>query len=119
MDEQNQQNQTPPAAPAPSNMGGGNVNDDKSITYLSYIGLLFLVPLLAKKESKFSQFHAKQGLILTIGWFLGGFLYVFIGLGALVHLFVIVLSIMGLISVSKGEMRKLPIVGGLAEKINI
>jgi uncharacterized membrane protein len=116
MDEQNQ---NPPAAPTPPTTGSSNVNDDKAITYLSYIGLLFLVPLFAKKESKFAQFHAKQGLVLTIGWFIGSFLYFLMGLGALVHLFLIILSIIGLINVSKGEMKKLPIVGGLAEKINI
>jgi hypothetical protein len=54
-----------------------DIQDNKAITYLSYIGLLFLVPMLAKKESKFAMFHAKQGLILTIGWFIGGFLYAF------------------------------------------
>lgn len=102
-----------------SSGASSGVNDDKAITYLSYIGILFLVPLLAKKDSQFAQFHAKQGLILTIGWFVGSFLYVLAGLGALVHLAVIILSIMGLINVSKGEMKDLPLVGDWAKKINL
>jgi uncharacterized membrane protein len=118
MDEQKQQ-QTPPAAPQQPQAGGGDVNANKAITYLSYIGLLFLVPMLAKRESKFAQFHAKQGLVLTIGWFVGSFLYMFMGLGVLVHLFILILSIIGLVNVSKGEMKNLPIVGGIAEKFNI
>ena len=108
----------PMGSGTPSGASGG-VGDDKAITYLSYIGILFLVPLLAKKDSQFAQFHAKQGLILTIGWFVGSFLYVLAGLGALVHLAVIVLSIMGLINVSKGEMKDLPLVGDWAKKINL
>lgn len=98
---------------------GQGVDQDKAITYLSYIGILFLVPMLVKKDSAFAQFHAKQGLILTVGWFLGSFLYIFAGLGALVHLAVLVLSVMGLINVNKGEMKDLPLVGGLAKKINL
>jgi uncharacterized membrane protein len=110
-----EQNNQPSAAP----QGDKDVQENKGITFLAYLGILFLVPLLAKKESKFAQFHAKQGLILTIGWFVGGFLYLFMGLGALVHLAILVFSIMGLINVSGGQMKKLPLVGDWAEKINI
>ncbi|MEA1925905.1 MAG: hypothetical protein U9M90_01510 [Patescibacteria group bacterium] len=96
-----------------------DVEENKAITYLSYIGLLFLVPMLAKKDSQFAQFHAKQGLVLTVGWFIGCFLYIVFFLGGLVHLAIIVLSIMGLVNVSKGEKKDLPIVGDLAKKFNL
>lgn len=96
-----------------------DVAENRAITYLSYLGILFLVPLLVKKESPFAVFHAKQGLVMTVAWFLGGFLYIFLGLGMLVHLALVIFSIMGLISVNDGEMKKLPIIGDLAEKINI
>lgn len=98
--------------------GSNDVEENKAISYLSYLGILFLVPMLAKKESNFAQFHAKQGLVLTIGWFLGGFLYIAFGLGVLVHLVILVFSIMGLVNVSKGEMKELPIIGGIAKKLN-
>jgi uncharacterized membrane protein len=96
-----------------------DVEDNRALTYLSYLGLLFLVPLLAKKESKFAQFHAKQGLVLTVGWFIGSFLMPFLGLGFLVYLVILVLSIMGLLNVNNGSMKELPIVGDLAKKINL
>jgi uncharacterized membrane protein len=95
-----------------------DVEENKALTYLAYLGLLFLVPLFAKKESKFAQFHAKQGLVLTIAWFLGSFLVPIFGLGMLVYIAVLVLSIMGLINVSKGEMKDLPLVGDIAKKFN-
>ena len=102
------------------NVGSGNdVEDNKAITYLSYLGLLFLVPMLVKKDSPFAQFHAKQGLVLTIGWFIGSFLYALFGLGILVHIAILVLSIMGLVNVSKGETKDLPVVGDIAKKFNI
>lgn len=96
-----------------------DVEQNRAITYLSYLGLLFLVPMLAKKESKFAQFHAKQGLVLTVGWFIGSFLMPFLGLGFLVYIFVSVVSIMGLINVNNGKMKDLPIAGNIAKKINL
>ena len=49
------------------------MTDNKIIAALSYIGILCLIPLLAKKDSKFAQEHGKQGLIMLIAWIvLGG-----------------------------------------------
>lgn len=96
-----------------------DVQDNRAITYLSYLGLLCLIPLLVKKDSKFALFHAKQGLVMAIGWFLGSFLYIVFGLGFLVHLALLILSIMGLVNVNEGKMKKLPVIGDLAEKFNI
>lgn len=111
-EKQEKQESEAPAADAK------DVEENKTLTYLAYLGLLFLVPLFAKKESKFAQFHAKQGLVLTVAWFIGSFLVPIFGLGMLVYIAVLVLSIMGLINVSKGEMKDLPLVGDLAKKFN-
>jgi uncharacterized membrane protein len=74
-----------------------------------------LIPLLGKKDSPFAQFHAKQGLILLIGWVVSWF-PVF---GGIIGIIVLVFSIFGIIYVLKGETKKLPIIGDLAEKIKI
>ena len=95
-----------------------DIRENKGITFLSYLGIFCLVPLLVKKDSKFAVFHAKQGLIIAIGWFIGSFLYVFFGLGFLVHVTALILSIMGLINVNAGKMKALPFVGDMAAKIN-
>ena len=39
---------------------------NKLFGMLAYIPFLFLVPLFAAPDSKFSKFHANQGLLLTI-----------------------------------------------------
>jgi len=102
-----------------------DVEENKAITFLSYLGILALVPLFAKKESKFAQFHAKQGLVLFIAWFvvawISGFIP-FLGwflIAPAVSIFGIVLVVMGLINVAKGEMKELPVIGELARKIKI
>ncbi len=95
-----------------------DVSSNKGIAYLCYLGILVIIPLLVKGNSPFVKFHAKQGIVLVIGWFLGSFLYVFLGLGLLIHLAVIVLSVMGLVNVSKGLMKDLPLIGGVARRFN-
>lgn len=115
-----QQNQTGNAQQQQAPLASSNdVEENKAITFLSYLGLLFLVPMLVKKDSPFAQFHSKQGLVLTVAWFVGGFLYPLLGLGLLVHIALLVFSIMGLINVNNGEMKDLPVVGDLAKKFNI
>ncbi|MBM3256290.1 MAG: DUF4870 domain-containing protein [Candidatus Moranbacteria bacterium] len=102
-----------------------DLEENKAVTFLSYLGILCLIPLLAKKESKFAQFHAKQGLVLFISWlaiaWISGFIPV-IGwfiIAPAVSILGIVLSIMGLINVAQGEMKELPIVGEIAKKFEI
>ena len=41
-----------------------DINRNRHIAAASYIWVLCLIPLLFKRESKFAQFHAKQGLLL-------------------------------------------------------
>jgi uncharacterized membrane protein len=87
---------------------------------LSYLGILFLVPLLACKDNPFAQFHAKQGLVLFIaevatmfiGWipFLGWFV------GMVAWFIWVILSIIGIVNVLGGKQVPLPIIGKFARK---
>lgn len=43
-----------------------DIAQNKVYAILSYIGLLFLVPLLGAPNSKFARFHANQGIVLFI-----------------------------------------------------
>jgi len=92
-----------------------DAEDNKIFAVLSYLGVLVLVPLLAKKESKFAMFHAKQGLVLLIGWIIG-WLLSFVFVGFIVDIALIVFSIWGIVNAATGKYVKLPLVGNLAEK---
>ncbi|MBU1118858.1 hypothetical protein KKH43_03180 [Patescibacteria group bacterium] len=96
-----------------------DLEENKGITFLSYIGILCLIPLLAKKESKYAQFHAKQGLVLFGFEVLSSILVPVFGLGFIIWLIAIIFAIIGLINVSKGEMKSLPLIGSIGEKINL
>lgn len=45
-----------------------DIEAGKGLAWLSYLGILFLVPMFASKDNKFSQFHARQGMVLCIVW---------------------------------------------------
>ncbi len=98
-----------------------DIEKNKVFGVLAYFGILFLVPLLAAKESRFAQFHANQGLVLFIGevilmfgWFILAFIP-FIGwlLGFAAWVLLLVLAIMGIVSSAQGEMKPLPIIGDI------
>jgi uncharacterized membrane protein len=105
--------------------GGDN---DKLMGILAYLGILVLVPLLAAKDSKFAQYHARQGLtlfvveiVLTVLYWIVGFAAVFTGgfgfilfpLLGLVWLGTLVLSIIGIVNVINNEEKPLPVIGGI------
>lgn len=113
----NEANKGAGAAGAPQGTKGG----EKDLTaVLSYLGILFLVPLVARKDNAFAQFHAKQGLVLFIAevatmfisWipFLGWFI------GMIAWLTWVVLSIIGITNVLGGKQVPLPIIGKFAQK---
>jgi uncharacterized membrane protein len=115
--EENKQEQRPEAEMAQERETNAenDIRDNKVLALLSYLGILVIIPLLVKKDSPFVQFHAKQGLVLLIGWVVSWF-PVF---GWIIGIIVFVLSIIGIINVLNGERKNLPIVGDLAEKINL
>jgi len=93
------------------------------LAILSYFGILFLIPLLARKDNEFNQFHAKQGLVLFIAEIVTAMLagIPIIGwVGApILYIAWFVFSIIGIINVLQGEKKELPLIGQLAKKFNI
>ena len=86
-----------------------DVRENRGISFLCYFGPLFLIPYLTRPHSDFVRFHSNQGLLLM----LLNAICNFIGFGFFSAVFSIVCLVMGLSAVSKGEKRKLPIIGGI------
>jgi len=92
-----------------------DIEKNKTVAALSYVWILFLIPLLGKKHSKFCQFHAKQGLIL----FLLSFVSWFPLIGWLIGLAIIIISVMGILKCLEGAWWKVPYIYDLSKKINL
>lgn len=87
---------------------------NKGMAIVAYI--LFFVPLLTDaKTDPYVKFHVKQSLVITIGYFIAGFLSVFL-IGFLLYIPLFIFWIMGIMDASNGGMKPLPLVGPLAEK---
>ncbi len=113
------------AKPAVKSAGA---DDDKVFAFLgvflTVIG--FIIVLLAKKDSKYAMYYAKQGLVLFIAWMIAwviGFLTMFILIGFIVmpilYVIVFILWIIGIVYSLSGEMKPIPVIGKYAEKINL
>lgn len=109
---------------APVSGGNKDVEENKMIAALGYVWVLALVPFLAKKDSPFAQFHAKQGMVLFIGEVASAILYIvpvvnifWFFIGWIVSLLFLVLSIIGIINAYNGQMKELPVIGGIAKQL--
>lgn len=94
-----------------------DIEKNKVMAVLAYI--IFLIPLLAAKDSPFAKYHTNQGLVLflaavainilgsiipIIGWF------IILPLG---NIAILVLAIIGIINSAKGETKPLPVIGSI------
>jgi hypothetical protein len=43
-----------------------DIEENRKMAAISYLSILYLIPLFSRGKSKFAQFHARQGLILLI-----------------------------------------------------
>lgn len=120
------------AFPSPTGEVRNDIEDNKLIAIVSYFAILSIFVLLAKRESRFAQYHAKQGLVLfgatiafsVLGMILSIFLGRFLGLQLVFYwppgsIAIFALFILGITNASKGEMKPLPVIGKFAEELNI
>ncbi len=109
-----------------------DIQQNKTMAVLAYIGILVLVPLLGAKGSKFARFHANQGLVLLIAEIIltlvqrivsGVLLSIFWGSGLMsalmsliavaVWVFSIVMMILGIVNAANGRAKQLPLIGNI------
>ena len=94
------------------------VDRNRLIAALSYLGVLVVLPLFfVDKDDPFVKFHARQGLVILIGFVLAGFVTAVIPvIGNLFWLVLALASIAGLIQALQGKWWKVPLVGDIAAK---
>ncbi|MBQ7838391.1 MAG: zinc-ribbon domain-containing protein [Clostridia bacterium] len=92
-----------------------DIEKNKIMAIFAYLGLLFLIPLFAAKESPFARYHTNQGILLFIVQFIGSVCGAipFIGwlIAAAANVFSVLLIVLGIINVIKGQAKELPLIG--------
>lgn len=102
-----------------------DVNANKVYGILSYIGFLFIIPLLAAKDSRFAKFHANQGLVAFLTEMIinaaSGAVCAFLSaihlgavaamVGPLISLISLAISVIGIVYAAQGKAKELPVIG--------
>lgn len=106
-----------------------DIEGNKLMAVLSYIGILVLVPILAAKDSPFAKYHASQGLnllIVDVAWcIVSGIVSLIFGLIGVTFLSVLwtivtwlvgialfLMMVIGIINAAQGRAKELPFIGG-------
>jgi uncharacterized membrane protein len=93
--------------------------EEKIFAAIGYIGILALVPLLAKRDSEFCQHHGRQGLVVAVIfvflWMLANFSY---ALAVLVFILQLVAIVGGFLLAFKGDWFRIPGIYELSLKLD-
>ncbi len=125
---------TPPPPPSPPPAGGTPAGGDRTLMLvLSYLGIFSLIPLLTKKDDPEVQWHAKNGLALTIAWVVVWAVFFVLGIAmhgllaplgcgiAVIHCVVaaafLVADIVAMVKAIGGQRFRIPVVTDMAEKM--
>ena len=98
-----------------------DIEQNKFMAVLAYLGILVLIPILAAPNSKFARFHSNQGLVLLIFGFafsvLARFIFFISFLAGLLSFVVsiafIAFVIIGIVNAVNGKAKELPIIGSI------
>lgn len=92
-----------------------DIASNKVMAVLAYLGILFIVPLVAAPNSPYAKFHANQGLLLFLLEIAAGVLAIIPFVGwiatAIGTVASIVFFILGIVNAVKGQAKELPIIG--------
>lgn len=100
-----------------------DIEDNKAMAILAYIGWLVLIPIFGAKSSAYARYHSNQGLILAIVETVIAVVFGLLGLipyvgvifsicSWLLELCCFALFIIGLVNAINGKAKELPIIGG-------
>ncbi len=92
-----------------------DIEANKVLSLFAYLGILFLIPLLAAKDSKYARFHSNQGIVLFLCSLAVNVLRVIPYAGAVLasvgSIIVFVLAIIGIVNAVTGKAKELPVIG--------
>ena len=99
---------------------------NKILSLFSYIGILFLIPLLFAKDSKYAKYHTNQGIILCLYWlatvvvgsivgFVLGFTVILAPIASIIATLLSISTILymafGIYNAVTGKAKKMPFIG--------
>ena len=100
-----------------------DIEKNRIISAIGYLGILCLVPLLLKKDSPFAQHHGKQGFVLLVAWIILwiGTIIPILGhiVWALGSVVLLILMILGIVNALNSKKWVMPILGKYAREVKL
>ncbi len=109
------------------------IQEGRKIAWLSYLGILFIVPLVVQKDNPYTKHHAIQGLSLFLAeliWIFFSWILVALFLRIaffavtvfgiiswMLWLAIFVISIIGIVQAATGKFWRVPVIGSIAENV--
>lgn len=90
----------------------GDIEKNKDVAAMSYLWILSIVVLYARKDSPFIQYHAKQGMWLFL---VSIPVWIIPGIGHYLEFIVLAGMIIGFLNAAQGKFHDVPVVGKLAK----
>ena len=94
-----------------ANYAAADIAENKGMAILCYLGILWLIPFLAKKDSPFVKYHLNQGLLVLILGIAVAIISWIPVVGWLCGVVVFALAIIGIVNVVNGKAQELPVIG--------
>lgn len=106
-----------------------DIQQTRTLAWISYLGLLFLIPMFVYRNSPYTKFHVNQGIVLCIFEVAVSIILRLVGavlgfvpiVGRLVmtplwlaySVLSLVLTVLGIVNAATGKAVKLPVIGGI------
>ncbi|MDR1545664.1 MAG: hypothetical protein LBU12_02905 [Deltaproteobacteria bacterium] len=102
-----------------------DIETNKFLAALAYLGILFLIPLFAAPNSKFARAHTNQGILLFISYIFVSLVFGFFSIlplinilalviGSLFFIVLFIITIRQIILALTSKYKPIPIIGKLA-----
>lgn len=103
-----------------------DIQGNRVMAILSYLGFLVLIPMLAAKDSPYARYHANQGLVLFVAEVVYSIAFRIVrgilraihlgflaGILRIVGIVFLVLAVIGIVNAVNGRAKELPVIGGI------
>ena len=94
-----------------ANYSSADINNNKVMAILCYLGILWLIPFLTAKESPFVKYHLNQGLLVLILGIAAAAVSWIPVIGWLCGVVVFAFAVIGIVNVVNGKAQELPLIG--------
>lgn len=91
----------------------------KLISLVSYLPIFFFLPLNFFRDNEFIKYHSKQGVVFFVSSLLVIASFWISVLGWVFLAVFVVVWLAGIVNVLTGKQERLPIIGLIAERINL